>query len=222
MTDIILFDLDGTLTDPKEGITNCVKYALESVGIYETDMAKLMRFIGPPLVDSFMKYYGYDKEAALLLVEKYRERFSTVGLFENALYDGVEEMLEVLKKSGKTIVLATAKPIVYAKRIMEHFDIAKYFDLMCGAELDGSVNHKHEVIELALKRLGNPDKARVVMVGDREQDIAGAHKNGIKSIGVRFGYAEKNELENAGADYIAENMEELKELLLSRKEDNNE
>ncbi len=215
MIDIILFDLDGTLTDPKEGITNCVKYALSSVGVFETDMNRLMRFIGPPLVDSFMGIYGYPKDESLALVAKYRERFSTVGLFENALYDGVKEMLDKLKREGKTIVLATAKPIVYAMRIAEHFDIAKYFDLMCGAELDGSVNHKHEVIELALKRLGNPDKARVVMVGDREQDIDGAHVNGIKAIGVHFGYAEKGELENAGADYFADDMEELTELLLA-------
>ena len=215
MIDIILFDLDGTLTDPKEGITNCVKYALESVGIYENDMGKLMRFIGPPLVDSFMEYYGYGRDEALRLVEKYRERFSTIGLFENALYDGVEEMLKKLKSEGKTLVLATAKPIIYAKRIMEHFDIAKYFDIMCGAELDGSVNHKHEVIELALKKLNNPDKARAVMVGDRKQDIDGAKLNGIKAIGVRFGYAEEGELEDAGSDYIAKDMEELTELLVS-------
>lgn len=214
MIDIILFDLDGTLTDPKEGITNCVKYALESVGIYETDMAKLMRFIGPPLVDSFMEMYGFNKEDALSLVAKYRERFSTVGLFENALYDGVPEMLEQLKKAGKTVVLSTAKPIVYAKRILEHFDIARYFDIMCGAELDGSVNHKHEVIALALEKLGNPDKSRTVMVGDRKQDVDGAGLNGIKSVGVRFGYAEEGELENAGADYMAESIKQLKELLL--------
>ena len=215
MIDIILFDLDGTLTDPKEGITNCVKYALESVGIYENDMGKLMRFIGPPLVDSFMEYYSYGRDEALCLVEKYRERFSTIGLFENALYDGVEEMLKKLKNEGKILVLATAKPIVYAKRIMEHFDIARYFDLMCGAELDGSVNHKHEVIELALKKLNNPDKACAVMVGDRKQDIDGAKLNGIKAIGVRFGYAEEGELEGAGSDYFAKDMEELTELLLS-------
>lgn len=215
MTDIILFDLDGTLTDPKEGITNCVKYALSSVGVIENDMNKLMRFIGPPLVDSFMEYYGYNKEEALALVAKYRERFSTVGLFENALYDGVSVMLEKLKGEGKTIVLATAKPLVYAKRILEHFDIARYFDLMCGAELDGSVNHKHEVIALALGKLEDSDKSRAIMVGDRKQDIDGAHENGIKAIGVRFGYAEKDELEGAGADYFADSMDELTELILS-------
>ena len=215
MVDIIFFDLDGTLTDPKEGITNCVRYALRSVGIDETNMNRLMRFIGPPLKDSFMEFYGFCEEDAKKLTEKYRERFSTVGLYENSLYDGVSIMLKTLKDAGKTIVLATAKPIVFAKRILEHFDIAKYFDLMCGAELDGSVNHKHEVISLAIVKLNTPDRTRIIMVGDRKQDIEGAKMNKIKSVGVSFGYAEDGELETAGADYISDSMNELTTLLLS-------
>lgn len=214
MKDIVLFDLDGTLTDPKEGITNCVKYALNSVGIAETDMSKLMSFIGPPLVDSFMELYGFEKEKALALVEKYRERFADKGIFENRLYDGIGEMLKILKANKKIIALATSKPIVFAKRIVEHYGIAEYFDILSGAELDGTHNYKHEVIEDVLARLKNPDRSRVVMVGDRRQDIDGARKCGITSVGVRFGYAVENELESAGADYIADDVKTLCGLLL--------
>lgn len=214
MTDIILFDLDGTLTDPAVGITGCVRYALESVGITDPDPVVLMRFIGPPLVDSFMSFYGFDRAAADKLVEKYRERFAVKGIFENRLYDGIKPMLDVLKKSGKTIALATSKPKVFAERIIEHYGIAEYFDVTSGAELDGRNNYKHEVIYDVMNKLGNPDKARVIMVGDRKQDIEGAHACGISAVGVRFGYAEPQELESAGADYIAEDVDSLCKLLL--------
>lgn len=215
MTDIILFDLDGTLTDPKEGITNCVKYALASVGIDEQNESKLMRFIGPPLVDSFMDFYGFDEKEANALVAKYRERFKDIGIFENRLYSGAAHMLEELKKQGKTIALATSKPRVFAKRICERYEIAQYFDIISGAELDGTNNYKHQVISVILDALGNPDKDRVIMVGDRHQDIDGAKTCGIKSVGVRFGYAEKGELESAGADKIVDTMDELSEYLIS-------
>lgn len=215
MTDIILFDLDGTLTDPQEGITNCVKYALESVGVSETDYSRLLKFIGPPLVDSFMDLYGFGREDALVLVEKYRERFSVQGIFENKLYPGVPRMLAELKSAGKVIALATSKPRVFADRIAEHYNIAKYFDILSGSELNGTNNYKHEVINSILERLNNPDKSRIVMVGDRRQDVDGAKKCGIASIGVRFGYAEQGELESAGADFIVDDIMSLTELLLS-------
>lgn len=214
MTDIILFDLDGTLTDPKEGITNCVKYALASVGITETDEQTLMRFIGPPLVDSFMEFYGFSRSEALKLVAKYRERFAVTGIFENRLYDGVREMLRELKASGFTIALATSKPRVFAKRICEKYEIAEFFDIISGSELDGTNDYKNQVIEAILAELNYPDRSRVVMVGDRRQDIDGAKQCGIRSIGVRFGYAEPGELEAAGADYIAEDISELQSMLL--------
>lgn len=215
MFDLILFDLDGTLTDPKEGITSCVRYALEAFGIYEDDMSKLLTFIGPPLYDSFKEVYGFSHDAANLAVEKYRERFSTVGLFENVALDGAAEMLKSLKENGKTLALATSKPYVFAKKIVEKYAMAEYFDYMVGSELDGTRNYKDEVIREVLSQAGCKDLSRVVMVGDRKQDIIGAKKCGIASIGVRCGYAEENELENAGADFIFENLHSLKDFLLN-------
>lgn len=211
----IFFDLDGTLTDPQEGITNCVKYALESFGIYEADYSMLLRFIGPPLVDSFHDFYGFDEEKALRAVEKYRERFSSVGLFENKVYDGIYDMLRKLVDSGHVLVLATSKPKVYADRIMARYRLRPYFRLICGSELDGTRNNKDEVIEYAIEKLKCP-RERIIMVGDRRHDIAGAKKCGIASCGVCFGYAEPGEIEAAGADFIADNTEELLSVLMQR------
>ena len=204
----IFFDLDGTLTDPQEGITNCVKYALEYYGIHETDYAKLMRFIGPPLVYSFSEYYGFDEKKSLEAVEKYRERFSTIGLFENKVYDGVYGMLQKLTDSGHVLVLATSKPKVFADRIMAKYRLRPYFKLICGSELDGTRNDKNEVIEYAIEKLGCPRES-VIMVGDRKHDIIGAKQCSVASCGVRFGYAEEGELEEAGADLVVHNVEEL-------------
>ncbi len=215
MYDLILFDLDGTLTDPKEGITNCVKYALEHFGIRETDMKKLLKFIGPPLYDSFRELYGFSHDDANLAVEKYRERFSVTGLFENAVLDGAEKLLKSLAENGKTLALATSKPYVFAKRIIEKYALADYFKYAVGAELDGTRNHKHEVIAEVLNIAKPEDLSRVVMIGDRKQDILGAKKCGIASIGVRCGYAEENELENAGADFIFENLDKVRTFLLN-------
>ncbi len=204
----IFFDLDGTITDPKEGITSCVKYSLESFGITETDDAKLMRFIGPPLIWSFSEYYGFDEEKALKAVDKYRERFSKIGLFENRVYDGVYDMLQTLTDNGHILVLATSKPKVFADRIMAKYRLRPYFKLICGSELDGTRNDKNEVIEYAIEKLGCRRES-VIMVGDRKHDIIGAKKCSVASCGVRFGYSEDGELEKAGADYIADNFEEL-------------
>lgn len=209
----IFFDLDGTLTDPQEGITNCVRYALSHYGIEETDYAKLMRFIGPPLVWSFHEYYGFDETKSLEAVEKYRERFSTVGLFENKVYDGIYDVLQELTDTGHILVLATSKPRVFADRIMKKYRLRPYFKLICGSELDGTRNDKNEVIEYAIDKLGC-DRDRIIMVGDRKHDIIGAKKCGIASCGVRFGYAEENELEDAGADFIADTIEDLLPILM--------
>lgn len=208
----IFFDLDGTLTDPKEGITNCVKYALEHYGIHEEDMSNLMRFIGPPLVYSFSEYYGFDEKKSLEAVSKYRERFSTIGLFENRVYDGIEELLDKLVKRGHILVLATSKPKIYADQIMKKYGLRPYFKLICGSELDGTRNDKNEVIEYAIKLLDCP-RDKIIMVGDRKHDIIGAKKCGLPSCGVRFGYAQKGELEEAGADFIAEDLDDLLEIL---------
>jgi len=211
MYDFVLFDLDGTLTDPKEGITNCVKYALSHFGIEETDEKKLLRFIGPPLVDSFKDFYGFTDDEAKLAVEKYRERFSVTGLFENSVIDGAIELLSYLKDSGIKIALATSKPHVFATRITEKFCLSEYFDYQVGAELDGTRNYKDEVISHVLMLADKTDLDKVVMIGDRKQDVIGAKKCGIASIGVKCGYAEENELEDAGSDFIFENLYETLE-----------
>ena len=212
----IFFDLDGTLTDPQEGITNCVKYALESFGIHETDYSKLMRFIGPPLIYSFSEYYGFDEEKSRAAVTKYRERFSDIGIFENRVYDGIEDVLQKLVDTAHVLVLATSKPKVFADRIMTKYRLRPYFKLICGSELDGTRDNKDEVIEYAIEKLQIP-REQIIMVGDRKHDIIGAKKCGIASCGVRYGYAEPNELENAGADYIAEDLTDLLEILMGRK-----
>ena len=212
----IFFDLDGTLTDPQEGITNCVKYSLESFGIHETDYSKLMRFIGPPLVYSFGEYYGFDAEKSRAAVTKYRERFADIGIFENRVYDGIEDVLQKLVDTAHILVLATSKPKVFADRIMTKYRLRPYFKLICGSELDGTRDNKDEVIEYAISKLQIP-REQIIMVGDRKHDILGAKKCGIASCGVRYGYAEPNELEDAGADYIAEDMTDLLEILMGRK-----
>ncbi len=213
MFDFILFDLDGTLTDPKTGITNCVKYALEYFGISEDNEKNLLKFIGPPLYDTFRELYGFSHDDANLAVEKYRERFSTIGLFENSILDGAIELLKSLKESGKKLALATSKPYVFAERIIKKFGMWEYFDYVVGAELDGTRNYKNEVISEVLNQAKISDLSRVVMIGDRKHDILGAKKCNVASIGVKCGYAEEGELEAAGADFIFENLFELNDFL---------
>ena len=209
----ILFDLDGTVTDPKVGITTCAQYALASVGIDEPDLDKLEPFIGPPLHESFMQFYGFDKDMAMKLVEKYRERFNHIGIFENEIYPGIPKMLQTLKEKGCKISIASSKPTVLVERILVHFDIKQYFDSVVGSNLDGSRTKKEEVVEEALHQLACV-KEETAMVGDRKFDIEGAKAFGLTSIGVSFGYAAENELEEAGADYIVDSVEELQEILL--------
>ncbi len=212
MYDLLMFDLDGTLTDPEEGITKSVQYALSAFGIDERDQGKLRRFIGPPLVDGFMEFYKMDRKDALRAVEIYRERFSTVGLYENHLFCGADKMLEKLKENNKTIALATSKPHIFAEKILKHFDIMKYFDIIVGAELDGTRNEKSEVIKEVLRQAKNCISP--VMIGDRKHDCIGALKNNIPCIGVSFGFAEDGELEENGAVMIADSFDGLCEMLL--------
>ena len=212
MYDLILFDLDGTLTDPEEGITKSVEYALESFNIFETDKDKLRKFIGPPLVDAFMEHYQMTKDDAIKALEKYRERFSKIGLYENKIFEGTVKLLETLRKNNKKIALATSKPIVFAKKIVEYFQIDKYFDIIVGAEFDGTRNDKADVIKEVLKQAGKYKSA--VMVGDRKHDCIGAKKNNIPCIGVSFGFASMGELEENGAISIVDNFSELEKLLL--------
>lgn len=211
----ILLDLDGTLTDPKEGITKSVQYALQHFGI-EEDIDNLLPFIGPPLINSFQDFYGMSEEDAVTAVAKYRERFSTIGIYENGVYPGIEDMLKALKESGKIVALATSKPHVFARRILEHYGLIQYFDILVGSEFDGTRNDKAEVIEEVCRQLNLPvgERESCIMVGDRKHDIIGAKKCNIKSVGVSFGYADENELELAGADFIVDTVDELKEFLI--------
>ncbi len=213
MIKYLFFDLDGTLTDPFEGITRSVEYALERYGITVDDRRTLAPFIGPPLADSFIKYYGFSRERAFEAIDVYRERFRDIGLFENEMYPGISEMLDALVKAGAKIVLATSKPRIFAERILDHFDLAKYFTLIDGSELDGTRVNKDEVIAHALEALGC-EKSEAVMIGDRLHDIHGAKKNGLESIGVLWGYGSREELTEAGADRIAETVDELTETLI--------
>ena len=215
MFQYILFDLDGTLTDPKPGITGCVQYALHEMGIEEPDLDKLEVFIGPPLAESFMEFYGMERRLADRAVEKYRERFAVTGIYENELYPGMKEMLAALKEAGCRLAVASSKPEPFVKRILEHFEIARYFDVAVGSGLDGSLAQKEDVVREALRRLGEkagmPD---TVMVGDRKYDVTGARALGLRCIGVSFGYAQPGELEEAGAWRIADDVEELGRILL--------
>lgn len=212
----ILFDLDGTLTNPKEGITKCVQYALKYFGIEEKDLDKLLPFIGPPLIVSFQEYYNFDEKEAQKAVEKYRERYSEIGIFENGVYPGIHTMLEQLKRNSVRMALATSKPEVYAVRIMDKYGLSPYFEQMAGSELNGNRNTKAEVIEEALRRLEVPKEqySSVIMVGDRKHDIEGAKIHGLHTVGVEFGYAKEGELEKAGAEYIVKTIKELEKLLL--------
>ncbi len=214
MYETVLFDLDGTLTDPGEGITNSVAYALRKYGIEVTDRKELYKFIGPPLKDSFMKYYSFSEADALNAIEYYREYFRDKGIFENQVYEGVEEMLKALHASGKKIVLATSKPEEFAVRILEHFDLRKYFDIVAGASMDSSLSKKGDVIAYALSMCDNIAKETAVMVGDREHDIIGAKENGLDSVGVLYGYGSEEELQECGADYIVSQPCKVVSLLL--------
>ena len=211
----IFFDLDGTLTDPAQGITNSFIHALKFYGLPVPSYQELCKLIGPPLPYSFEVTFGFDHDKAMEAVGKYREYFSTKGLYENKVYEGIPELLQSLKEKGKHLLVATSKPEEYSIRILEHFNLAQYFDYICGSLMDESRSKKSEVIAYALEccRLGEGDKDKALMVGDRFHDIEGAKANGIKSCGVLFGYGSRQELEEAGADYIAEDIQALLKIL---------
>ena len=211
---IIFFDLDGTLTDPGLGITNAVMYSLEKYGLPVPPREKLYKFIGPPLTWSYQTYFGFSEEQSVEAVKFYREHYAVIGLFENEVYPGVPEMLEKLRGAGKTLCIATSKPEKFAVQILEHFGLAGLFHHICGADFEGKRGGKHEVIEYAIGRCGNPDRNDIVMVGDREHDILGGKKSGLATVGVLYGYGDRAEHEAAGADAIAETVEQLEKLLL--------
>ena len=205
----LLFDLDGTLTDSSTGITNSVAYALKKFGIEVEDRSTLFPFIGPPLIETFMRLYDMSYEDGLRAVEYYREYFGDRGIFENAPYEGIADMLSLLQSAGKRLILATSKPEVYAHRILEHFDLDKYFYYVAGATFDESRSEKWDVIEYALASC-NIDRATAVMIGDRKHDMIGAKKTGLDAIGVLWGFGDRAELEETGADIILESVADLK------------
>ena len=217
MFDYYFFDLDGTLTDPAEGITNSFVHAIKYFGLEVPSYEKLCTFIGPPLVATFQNEFGFDDEKSMEGVKKYREYFAQKGIFENKVYDGIEALLAHLRLKGKHLLVATSKPEEYSVKILEHFGLTKYFDFICGSNMDETRSKKEEVIEYALEKCREADKtgfdkSKVLMIGDREHDIIGAKKNGIKSCGVLYGYGNRQELEAAGADYIVDNVRNLLEL----------
>ena len=217
----ILFDLDGTLTDPKVGICTCAQYALKAFDIEEPDLDKLEPFIGPPLKDSFMQYYGLSEEQALVAIEKYRERFSVTGKYENKIYEGIPALLSNLKDYGYHLAVASSKPECFVKDILNHFNIAKYFEVIVGSELDGERVEKAEVIHEALNQLfhyGKIRKEQVVMIGDRKFDVEGAKEMGVTSIAVTYGYGSGEELTLAQPDYIVESVAEVHSLFMENSE----
>lgn len=204
------FDLDGTITNPGVGITSSVAYALNKYGIDVPDKTTLYPFIGPPLIDSFMKFYGFSKEKSREAVDFYREYYSVTGIFENEIYDGIEKMLATLKKRGVYICLVTSKPEEFAVKIIEHYGFTQYFDMICGAAMDESRTRKSEVIEYAMDNIERAcnlklSKSDIIMIGDREHDILGAKEVGLDSLGVLYGYGNLEELTAAGATHIVEN-----------------
>ncbi|WP_287821568.1 HAD family hydrolase [Clostridium sp.] len=210
----ILFDLDGTLTDPKLGITKSIQYSLKHFGIFENNLDNLEKFIGPPLKDSFKEYYNFKDADAAIAIEKYREYFSDKGIFENYVYKGIIELLEELYSKKKKLIVATSKPSIFAERILKHFKIDKYFDFVAGSNLDGTQSRKGEVISYALKQYKCEAKNKIIMVGDRKYDIIGAKEAEIDSVGVLYGYGSIIELKEENPNYIVKNIDELKEILI--------
>ena len=209
----ILFDLDGTISDPKKGITKSIQYSLKAFDIHVMDIDTLTPFIGPPLRDSYKKYYGFSDEEAEKAVEQYREYFSEAGIFENTLYEGIDVLLKTLQNADKILIIATSKPTVYAERILEYFKIAQCFAFVSGSELDGRRSKKGEIIRYALDSLDITDIENAVMIGDRKYDIIGAKEIGMDSIGVLYGYGDLQELTDAGAPIVLKSVRDLHEML---------
>lgn len=206
----ILFDLDGTLTDSGEGIMKCAVYALSHFGIDAPGETELRTFVGPPLTESFARF-GVPQDQLTKAVEIYRSRYIPIGMYENTPYPGIAQLLENLKSDGHKLYVATSKPEWMSIKILEHFDLAKYFDLICGASTDFSRSTKDAVIAHLLEECGAQENA--IMIGDTAYDVIGAKAHGIPTIGVDWGYGLNEDMEKAGAVAIAFTAEQLYELL---------
>lgn len=209
----ILFDLDGTLIDSSEGITKSTQYALAHYGIIENDLSKFYKFIGPPLVASFKKYYDFSEEQAVEAVAVYRERYNKIGLFECSLYPGVQECIEKLKAQGYLIGMASSKPEVSCRRILEHFGILELFDDVVGATFDGRIDTKEEVLNEVMRRWSDVPKDEMCLIGDTMFDVEGANQVGIRTVAVTFGFGDVEQMVKAGAVAICEDMTKLPEIV---------
>ncbi|MGH1287604.1 HAD family hydrolase [Bacillus toyonensis] len=204
-----LFDLDGTVTDPKKGIVNSVLYALEKVGIEELHVNELDSFIGPPIQQSFVERYNMNEGEVERAVFYFREYLKQRGLLENSVYEGIPNLLKQLKDTGNRLFIATSKPTIFARQVIEHFQLTNYFEDIIGSNLNGTRIKKEEIIAHILQQNEGLYKEEVVMIGDRKHDIIGANHNGIASIGVLYGYGSENELIEVSATHIAKDIEEL-------------
>jgi len=214
MYNIILFDPDGTITNPKEGITKSVQYALTKLGIIENDLDSLVKFIGPPIQESFQMFYGFDEAKTKLSVKYFRERYEKVGMYELTVFPGTEEVLKKLKLKNKKLYIATSKPIYFAEKIINKLGFSSYFTGVIGANMDFTESKKLDVISKIVDQYPNEPKHSFVMVGDRKYDILAAHEHGIDSIAVTYGYGNKKEIEKAKPTYIANSPQELLSILL--------
>ena len=207
----VLFDLDGTVTDSSEGIINSIMYALEKLEYVPEDTSVLKKFIGPPLLDSFKKYFGFSDKKSELALKLYRDYYVPIGLYQNRIYDGIEELLQKLNVKGYDVLLATSKPELQAKQVIEHFGLTKYFSFIAGVPLNEKGFTKTDVINYALEHTATKDKSEILMVGDTHFDIEGAKACGIDSVGILYGIGDADELKDA--TYIAKTVKELEELL---------
>ena len=217
MWNTVLFDLDGTLSDSAPGITRCVQYALEKEFGIIRKPEELIEFVGPPLKEQFMLYTGCNDEMGERAVARYRERYRPVGIFENSLYPGIPELLLQLKNEGFRIALSSSKPEEFCHQILETFEIAQYFDVVCGSDMEGRHTDKAEIVEEVLHRLGMENRREeVVLVGDRKYDIIGARQRGVGTIGVSYGYGSREELELEWPDCIVDTVTELRNVLIGQ------
>jgi len=213
MKKYLLFDLDGTLTDPGVGITSSAAHALRHFGIEVSCREELYPYIGPPLDFSFTKYHGIAKQDLNRAIELFREYFAEKGKFENEVYPGIADLLKKLKGEGTSLFVATSKPKKFALEILRHFELDGYFDFVGGSPLEGAGSEKAEVIRSVMRHVPDISGKTAVMIGDREYDILGAHECGISAVGVLYGYGSELELKNAGADFIAKDIKELEAIL---------
>jgi len=211
--DAVLFDFDGTVADTGEGIFNGVYHVLASKGIEPPEPEKMRYFIGPPLHDSFKTVLGFDDEACDAAIIKYREYYSVKGIFELTMYDGMEELFRKLKAENIKVGIASSKPEVFLQRIAENLKMTELFDVICGSDFSYIHTDKKKIIQRAIESLHLPAGAKVLMVGDRSFDIKGAKGAGVDSAGVLFGYGSRKEFEEAGADYIVADTDELFEVI---------